>query len=279
MASITNVWRTFGGYVKKITHHSKITNTPMTFQVFLPSLSEKKQVPALYWLSGLTCNEDNFIHKAGAFKSAEKAGVALICPDTSPRGAGIEGEDEDWDFGTGAGFYVNATEPAWRKHYRMYDYVTKELQEVCEKELPINDARSIFGHSMGGHGALICFLKNPDMYRSVSAFAPICNPTMCDWGKKAFTGYLGSDKQTWKEYDATHLLNTYKGPKSTILIDQGADDNFLTGQLLPENFANVAKEVNHPIKLRMQDGYDHSYFFIASFVEDHIQHHSKALNN
>lgn len=250
----------------------------MTFQVFLPSVSEKKRVPALYWLSGLTCNEDNFIHKAGVFKSAEKAGMAVICPDTSPRGAGIEGEDEGWDFGSGAGFYVNATEPVWCEHYRMYDYVTKELPEICEGELPITDMRSISGHSMGGHGALICFLKNPSMYCSVSAFSPICNPTMCDWGKKAFTGYLGPEKENWKEYDATHLLSSYKGPKSKILIDQGADDEFLTvGQLLPENFARVAKEVNHPVELRMQDGYDHSYFFIASFVEDHIQHHNQAL--
>lgn len=250
----------------------------MTFQIFLPSISAKQRVPSLYWLSGLTCNEDNFIHKAGVFQSAEKAGIAVICPDTSPRGAGIDGEDENWDFGSGAGFYVNATEPSWREHYKMYDYVTKELPEICENELPITDLRSVSGHSMGGHGALICFLKNPNMYRSVSAFSPICNPAMCDWGKKAFTGYLGPNEEAWKEYDATHLLATYEGPKSTILIDQGADDEFLeVGQLLPDNFVSVAKQVNHPVNLRMQNGYDHSYFFIASFIEDHIKHHNHAL--
>mmetsp|Transcript_4061 Transcript_4061/g.7843 ORF Transcript_4061/g.7843 Transcript_4061/m.7843 type:complete len:288 (-) Transcript_4061:194-1057(-) len=269
--------RCFGGFVKKFSHDSAVTKTSMKFSVFLPPQAEHTKVPALYWLSGLTCNEDNFIQKAGACKYAAKEGIALICPDTSPRGTDIEGEHDGWDFGSGAGFYVNATEEKWKDNYNMYDYVTKELISLAEADLPITNVRSVFGHSMGGHGALICYLKNPGLYKSVSAFAPICNPVNCPWGLKAFSGYLGENKEDWKAYDATELVAS-AGVKDAILIDQGADDNFYTGkQLLPENFVAACKQAGTPLTYRLQPGYDHSYWFIQSFVEDHITFHAQAL--
>lgn len=270
--------RCFGGLVKKFEHASTSTKTPMKVSVFLPPQAEKGKVPALYWLSGLTCTEDNFIQKAGACKMAAQEGIALICPDTSPRGCNIEGEEDGWDFGTGAGFYVNATEDKWKTNYNMYDYVTKELVGLMEAELPLTTSRSVFGHSMGGHGALITYLKNPGNYKSVSAFAPICNPVECPWGLKAFSGYLGENKEDWKAYDATELMSSYTGPKGAILIDQGLEDGFYKDkQLLPENFASSCEKNQVPLELRMQAGYDHSYWFIQSFVEDHILFHSKAL--
>lgn len=269
--------RCFGGFVKKFEHASTSVNTPMKVSVFLPPQAEEGKVPALYWLSGLTCTEDNFIQKAGACKYAAEQGIALICPDTSPRGAGVEGEDDGWDFGTGAGFYVTATEPKWSKNYNMYDYVTKELVGLMESELPISSTRSISGHSMGGHGALTCFLKNPGHYKSVSAFSPICNPINCPWGVKAFTGYLGDNKENWKAYDATELVAEHKGD-AAILIDQGSDDGFYKDkQLLTENFSAAAEKKGLKPTVRMQEGYDHSYYFIQSFVEDHINFHAKYL--
>lgn len=269
----------FGGWVKKFSHESSSTKTLMKVSVFLPPQAETGKVPALYYLAGLTCNEDNFMQKAGACKYAAEHGIALICPDTSPRGLQLADEHKDWDFGSGAGFYLKATNEPWAENYNMYDYVTKELPALVEKELPLSDKRSITGHSMGGHGALSLFLKNPGMYSSVSAFAPICNPCKCPWGQKAFAGYLGADTEAWKAYDATELIATFSGPKSEILVDQGLADGFLDKQqLLPENLVAAAKAANHPVQLRMHEDYDHSYNFIQSFVQDHIEHHAKALN-
>mmetsp|Transcript_10000 Transcript_10000/g.11482 ORF Transcript_10000/g.11482 Transcript_10000/m.11482 type:complete len:283 (+) Transcript_10000:141-989(+) len=270
----------FGGWVKQFKHASSSTQTEMTFSVFLPKESETSKVPVLYYLSGLTCTDENFTTKAGAQRAAAEAGVALVAPDTSPRGAGVEGEDDGWDFGTGAGFYVNATTPKFSKNYNMYEYVTSELPGLVSKELPIDDSRkSVFGHSMGGHGALICALKNPGMYRSASAFSPICHPSNCPWGEKAFTGYLGEDKSTWAAYDATALASLYSGPKLDILCDQGVDDQFYKDkQLLPEDLVASCKSNDKvQLEMRMQDGYDHSYYFIATFVEDHIKFHAKHM--
>jgi len=273
--------KAFGGWVKQFRHASKSTKTDMTFSVFLPSQSETAKVPVLYFLSGLTCTDENFITKAGAQRVAAQLGIALVAPDTSPRGANIEGEDESYDFGSGAGFYLNATTPKWSTNYNMYDYITSELPELIDAELPIDGSRkSVFGHSMGGHGALICALKNPGMYKSCSAFSPICNPTQCPWGEKAFTGYLGDDKEAWKEYDATELAAAYAGDKLPVLCDQGlADEFYEKKQLLPERFIEAAKpNANLDVDFRMQPDYDHSYFFISTFIEDHIQFHAKHLN-
>jgi S-formylglutathione hydrolase len=272
----------FGGLQKVFEHDSSELKCRMRFGVYLPPQVESEKVPVLYWLSGLTCTEQNFVTKAGAQRVASSLGLLLVAPDTSPRGCNIEGEDESWDFGTGAGFYVNATEEKWKNNYRMYSYVTSELPELIRTNFNVvPDKQSIFGHSMGGHGALICALKNPGAYRSVSAFAPICNPVNCPWGQKAFSGYLGPDREQWKAWDATELVKNYKGPNfSYILIDQGKADSFLSaGQLLPENFVANAKEAGVPVILRMQEDYDHSYYFIASFVEDHIRHHAAALKS
>jgi len=268
-----------GGQLHKFEHTSSVLGgLPAKFSVFLPPTAEVRNFPVLFFLSGLTCNEDNFITKAGAVPFAARHNIALICPDTSPRGAGAPGEDDAYDFGTGAGFYVNATTPDFQKHYRMYDYINSELFDLVHAEFNTTKATSIFGHSMGGHGALISYLKNPGKYASVSAFSPICNPTQCPWGEKAFSGYLGEDREAWKAYDATELMKAYDGPKGEILIDQGVADNFYPAkQLLPENFETVCKEKGHPLNLRMQEGYDHSYWFIQTFCEDHIIFHSKAL--
>ncbi|XP_070538674.1 S-formylglutathione hydrolase-like [Ptychodera flava] len=280
MAAITQVSsnKMFGGLQKVYSHESAECKCKMTFGVYLPPAAETDKCPVLYWLSGLTCTEQNFVTKAGAQRVAAELGIIVVAPDTSPRGCNIEGEDESYDFGSGAGFYVDATEEKWKTNYRMYSYVTKELPEIINKNFPTKpESASIFGHSMGGHGALICAFKNPGKYKSVSAFAPICNPVVCPWGQKAFTGYLGSNQETWKEHDATHLVAKYNGPILDILIDQGKDDNFLAGQLFPENFVSACRENKVPVVLRMQEGYDHSYFFIATFVEDHIRHHAKYL--
>ena len=276
-----SVVRSFGGYQKVFEHASTVLKCTMKFAVYLPSKSETEKVPVLYWLSGLTCTEQNFITKAGAQKYAEQYGIAIVAPDTSPRGCNIEGEEDSWDFGTGAGFYVDATEAKWKTNYNMFSYVTSELPSLVQANFPvIPDKQSIFGHSMGGHGALICALKNPGKYKSVSAFAPICNPVNCPWGQKAFSGYLGSNREAWKDWDATELVRKYQGPPLPyILIDQGKEDSFLAqSQLLPENFVEACREAKVPVMLRMQEGYDHSYYFIASFVEDHIKQHAEALN-
>jgi len=269
-----------GGLVQRFQHNSDALSCEMKFSVFLPPQAQEGQkVPVVYFLSGLTCTDENFITKAGAQRAAAKHGLALICPDTSPRGVEIEGADASWDFGFGAGFYVNATEPKWAKHFRMYDYVTKELPQLVNANFPVDGSRvSVFGHSMGGHGALICALKNPGLYKSVSAFAPICHPVDCPWGLKAFSGYLGENKDAWKEYDATHLVQSYSGPALDILIDQGSDDKFLKEQLKPEDFEAAAKGTSHKVQVRMQEGYDHSYYFISTFIEDHLAHHAAHLN-
>lgn len=275
----------FGGSVGFFTHDSTETKTPMNFSVYLPpkAIGEKPlQCPVVYWLSGLTCTDENFITKAGAQKVAAELGLVLVCPDTSPRGCHIEGEDDSYDFGSGAGFYVDATEAKWSTNYRMYSYITKELPQLVESNFPIiAGSRSIFGHSMGGHGSLVCALRNPGFYKTVSAFAPICNPVNCAWGIKAFTGYLGGDAEKWKEYDSCELAASYSGPKLSILSDQGSEDNFLKqGQLLPENLvAACAGNENIELVSREQKDYDHSYYFIATFVEEHLRHHSNVLNN
>jgi S-formylglutathione hydrolase len=268
----------FGGYLNRYEHESKSCSCNMTFSVYLPPQATTAKVPVLYWLSGLTCTDDNARTKAGMQRYAAEQGIALVFPDTSPRGDEVTDEVDRYDLGKGAGFYVNATQAPWNKHYRMYEYVTHELPELIEDSLPIlADAKSISGHSMGGHGALICALKNPDSYRSVSAFSPICHPSECDWGKGCFTAYLGDDSKCWLEYDATLLVNSGAKVKD-ILIDQGVADEFYDeGQLLPEGFQMACDAAGQKLTLRMQDGYDHSYHFICTFIGEHIAYHAAAL--
>ena len=266
----------------------------MKFAVYQPPQAKLGPVPVLYFLSGLTCTEENFMIKAGAQRYAAEHGMMLVAPDTSPRQTGIPGEDEDWDFGSGAGFYVDATAEPWSRHYRMYSYVVKELPQVVAANFPMRgDRQGICGHSMGGHGALICALKNPTQYRSVSAFAPIAAPSQCSWGQKALTGYLGPDQHHWHAYDASLLVKERSHPSGsdgdkgeskstplfpTILIDQGAADPFLAeNQLLPDYFEEACMAAGQPLTLRTHPGYDHSYYFIATFIGDHIQHHAEAL--
>ena len=266
-----------GGYLNRYQHESETCHCSMTLSVYLPPLAEKQKVPALYWLSGLTCTDDNVRTKAGAQRYAAEHGIALIMPDTSPRGDEVADEAERYDLGKGAGFYVNATQQPWAGHYQMYDYVTRELPALLEAELPlIPGLKSISGHSMGGHGALICALKEEGAYRSVSAFAPICHPVNCGWGEGCFGAYLGDDQQSWKQYDATELV---KGGAASIplLIDQGTADEFLADQLYPEALVEACKARDFPITLRRQEGYDHSYHFIASFIGEHIAYHAEAL--
>lgn len=268
----------FGGYLNRYTHDSESCHCEMTFSVYLPPQAASGDVPALYWLSGLTCNDDNARVKAGAQRYAAEHGIAMIFPDTSPRGDDVADEVDRYDLGKGAGFYLNATQAPWAKHYQMYDYITQELPALLEKNLPlIAGVKSVSGHSMGGHGALICALKNPDAYKSVSAFSPICNPINCAWGQGCFDAYLGDDTNLWQAYDATALVDA--GAKvSDILIDQGTADEFYDDrQLLPENFKAACEIEGQPLTLRMQEGYDHSYHFIASFIGDHIAYHAKAL--
>ncbi|KAI3890325.1 hypothetical protein MKX03_028880 [Papaver bracteatum] len=270
----------FGGYNKRYKHFSPTLGCSMTFHIYFPpSPSPSHKFPVLYWLSGLTCSDENFIVKSGAQRAASSEGVALIAPDTSPRGLGVEGEADSWDFGVGAGFYLNATQEKW-KNWRMYDYVVKELPKVLSENFEqIDTSRaSISGHSMGGHGALTIYLKNLDKYKSVSAFAPIVNPINCPWGRKAFSNYLGDEKSDWEEYDATCLISKYNNVLATILIDQGEADKFLHDQLLAHKFEEACRKVNVPLLLRLQPGYDHSYYFISTFIDDHIRHHAQALS-
>tara|TARA_R110001599_G_scaffold159240_8_gene346585 strand:- start:155 stop:994 length:840 start_codon:yes stop_codon:yes gene_type:complete len=267
----------FGGTQGFYKHTSSETGSEMRFAVYQPPHAKAGKVPVLYYLAGLTCNEETATIKAGAQRYAAEHGLMLVMPDTSPRDVGLPGEEEDWDFGTGAGFYLDAVKEPWAGAYRMYSYVTDELRLLIDGEFNVDVHRvGIFGHSMGGHGALTIALKNPEIYKSVSAFAPISSPMQCPWGEKVFLGYLGTDKASWSEYDATELVKHGKRT-SHILIDQGGADQFLNEQLKPEIFEGVCKEEGQPLTLRMQDGYDHSYYFIQTFMEDHIRHHATLL--
>ena len=265
----------FGGWQDVYRHRSAVLDCDMRFAVYLPPQAAKGPVPVLYWLSGLTCTEQNFITKAGAQRYAAEQGVALVAPDTSPRGDDVA-DDDGYDLGKGAGFYVNATTTPWSRHYRMYDYVVHELPELVEAQLPVTDMRAISGHSMGGHGALIIALKNPGRYRSASAFSPIVAPSHVPWGKKALSTYLGDDIEAWKAYDATELVKTVRA-RLPLLIDQGDADEFLHTQLQPDLFKVAADAAAHPVILRMQPGYDHSYYFVASFIGEHVAYHATAL--
>ena len=265
----------FGGWQDVYAHASSALGCTMRFAIYLPPQAADGPVPALYWLSGLTCNEQNFITKAGAQRYAAEHGIAIVCPDTSPRGEGVA-DAEGYDLGQGAGFYVNATQAPWAAHYRMQDYVVDELPALVEANFPVTDARAISGHSMGGHGALVAALRNPGRYRSVSAFSPIVAPSRVPWGQKAFAAYLGEDRAAWADYDAVELL-AQASDRRPILVDQGDADEFLAGQLQPWRLQAAADATGHPLTLRMQPGYDHSYYFIASFIGEHIAHHAAAL--
>lgn len=268
--------RCFDGRQLRYQHDSKVLNCRMQFSVFLPPRAEVRPVPVLYWLSGLTCTDENFSSKAGAQRIASELGIALVIPDTSPRGEGVA-DDPAYDLGCGAGFYVNATEQPWAAHYQMYDYILNELPTLVESKLPLTGKRAIAGHSMGGHGALVLALRNPERFTSVSAFSPISHPMNCPWGQKAFTAYLGADEQRWAEYDAYVLLKKL-GSSLPMLVDQGDADNFLADQLKPHMLVDAANAVNANLNVRMQHGYDHSYYFIASFIEDHLRFHANYLN-
>lgn len=277
-AELLSCARCFGGEQRRYRHRASTLNCDMTFSVFLPPMAEGEQVPVLYFLSGLTCTDENVVQKAGAQQFAAEYGVAIVAPDTSPRGEGVPDDPEGaYDLGLGAGFYVNATEQPWTEHYQMYDYVVDELPAVVAASCPIDTERAaITGHSMGGHGALTIGLSNPHNYRSISAFAPICAPTHVPWGKKALGNYLGSDRKAWQAYDSCELISIAKEHRP-ILVDQGSADNFLKEQLMTSLLLDASINANYPITLRMQAGYDHSYFFIASFIEDHLAFHAEYL--
>ncbi|RJG00689.1 S-formylglutathione hydrolase [Noviherbaspirillum sedimenti] len=265
-----------GGWQDVYRHDSSVLNCTMNFAVYLPPQAAQQKLPVLYWLSGLTCSEQNFITKAGAQRYAAEHGVILVVPDTSPRGDAVADADA-YDLGKGAGFYLNATQAPWDRHYRMYDYVVEELPALVEAHFPVTAARAISGHSMGGHGALVIALKNPGRYRSVSAFAPIVAPSRVPWGEKAFTAYLGEDRAAWQAYDASELIGAAQ-ERLPLLIDQGDADEFLDDQLKPQLLQAAADAAVYPLTLRLQRGYDHSYYFIASFIGEHIAHHARALH-
>jgi S-formylglutathione hydrolase len=274
--------RQFDGSTSYYRHHSQACDAVMKFSVFLPPQAlgpGATKLPVLYWLSGLTCTEETFmIEGGGAQAYAKEHGIILVAPDTSPRGTGIPGEDESYDLGSGASFYVNATEPGWSKHYRMDSYVTQELREVIEAEFPADSRRqSIFGHSMGGHGALVLGLRNPGQYRSISAFAPICAPSRCPWGLKAFTAYLGPRREAWAQYDATELLKKAQSPTPPILVDQGLSDEFFETELFTAELEKAVQSTGYPATIRRHAEYDHSYYFISTFIEEHFAFHAKAL--
>jgi S-formylglutathione hydrolase len=270
--------KNFGGLQQRYRHDSAVLNCSMHFSIYLPPQAESgAPLPVLYWLSGLTCTDETFMHKAGAQRLAAELGLVLVTPDTSPRGPNVPDDvDGAWDFGLGAGFYLNATQAPWAEHYQMHDYVVHELPALIEAHFAVSQRRGISGHSMGGHGALVCALRNPGRYQSVSAFAPICNPSHCPWGEKAFSGYLGGDRDVWREWDACALL-AGASEQLPILIDQGAADQFLSTQLQAEILQEQAHLYAYPLQLRMEAGYDHSYYFIASFIDDHLRHHAAAL--
>ncbi len=266
----------FGGWQDVYRHRSQVLDCDMTVGVYYPPQAAHGPCPVLYWLSGLTCTEQNFITKAGAQRYAAEHGIILVAPDTSPRGDDVPDAD-GYDLGKGAGFYLNATREPWARHYRMYDYIVEELPAWVEADPVASDVRAIAGHSMGGHGALVAALRNPGRYRSVSAFSPIVAPSKVPWGEKAFTAYLGEDREAWKEWDACELLKTAP-EKLPLLVDQGGDDEFLDTQLRPQLLQAAAVAAGHPLQLRMRPGYDHSYYFIASFIGEHIAHHAAALH-
>jgi S-formylglutathione hydrolase len=272
-----SVNKSFDGWHKQYSHYSQTLNCTMRFAIYLPpQASNGQKVPVLYWLSGLTCTDENFMQKAGAQRLAAELGVAIVAPDTSPRGEGVA-DDDGYDLGQGAGFYVNATQAPWNRHYHMYDYVVNELPELIESTFPVSAKRSIAGHSMGGHGALTIAMLNPTRYSSVSAFSPVSNPMNCPWGQKAFTAYLGKDKEAWRKHDASELMRqaTQFVP---AMVDQGESDNFLTDQLKPEVLEAAAKVSSYPLELHLREGYDHSYYFIASFIDAHLRFHATHLN-
>ncbi|WP_267383513.1 S-formylglutathione hydrolase [Cyanobacterium sp. uoEpiScrs1] len=278
--TLKSKYQCFGGTVSYYSHQSQCCNHPMNFAVYCPPQAATKPTPVLYYLPGLTCTEENFIIKAGAHQFAAKYGIILVVPDTSPRGTGIAEEDTAWDLGSGAGFYIDAVIEPWKSHYQMYSYVVKELHNLIQDNFNIKDTKvSIFGHSMGGHGALIFALKNPQQYTSVSAFAPVTSPSHCPLGQKVFTAYLGDDKNNWYQYDASELIKKTQ-LKYPILIDQGlADPFYFQKQLLPEKFKEVCECVGQSLILRFHEKYDHSYFMISSFIEDHISYHAMYLNS
>lgn len=269
----------FGGEQRRYKHRSDSLSCDMHFSIYLPPQANAESCPVLYWLSGLTGTDENFVLKAGAQRVAAELGLIIVTADTSPRGDDVpDDEEQAYDFGLGAGFYLNATQSPWDTHYRMYDYITQELPALINANFPVDSARqSVFGHSMGGHGALTIALKNTDKYRSVSAFAPIVSPISCPWGCKALTGYLGDDVSTWQEYDSVSLIRKATSP-IPMLIEQGTDDEFLENQLKPELLLAAAEEAGYPIQFNNREGYDHSYFFIASFVEEHLRFHHSVLN-
>lgn len=274
----------FEGEQRTYSHDSTTLGCEMKFAVYVPPcmLEDKTECPVLYFLSGLTCTHENFVHKSGMQQYAAKYGLLVVTPDTSPRGLNIDGENDSYDFGTGAGFYVDAKQEPWSKNYNMFSYVTQELVELVNTNFSVLPGKKgIFGHSMGGHGALICALKNPGIYQSVSAFAPISNPIECPWGQKAFKGYLGDDQESWKQWDATHLATTYAGIPLELFIDQGSEDDFLKQkQLLPDNLLNAAAANDHLQTIyKLRTGYDHGYYYIATFVSEHMAYHAKLLNN
>ena len=281
MLELISAHACYGGEQRIYRHDSQTIGLAMRFSVYLPpqALQPNANVPALFYLAGLTCTEETFPTKAGAQRFAAQHGIALIAPDTSPRGAGVPGESAAWDFGVGAGFYVDATQQPWATHYRMYSYVRDELRETVLANLPLDGARlGIFGHSMGGHGALMLALRNPEIYRSVSAFAPIAAPSRCPWGVKALSGYLGEDREAWKQYDASELVaQASRKFKEGILVDQGLADQFLAEQLNPDVFEAACETAGQPLTLRRHAGYDHGYYFISTFIEDHLAHHAKVL--
>ncbi len=269
----------FGGVQKRYQHTSTLLDCEMHFSVYLPPAAIEGPVPVIYWLSGLTCTDENFVQKAGAQRYAAEHGVALVVPDTSPRGEHVQDDVEGaWDFGKGAGFYVNATERPWVHHYQMFDYVSRELPDLINAHFPVKTERSsIMGHSMGGHGALVVALRNTDHYASVSAFAPIVAPSEVPWGQKAFTQYLGENRDDWAEYDTVHLIGRaeYQLP---MLVDQGLADSFMEEQLRPDLLEAACNDAEYPITLKRREGYDHSYFYIATFIEEHIAFHARHLS-
>lgn len=269
--------RMFDGWHKKYQHQAASLNCDMTFSIYLPpQVEEGESVPVVYWLSGLTCNDDNFSHKAGAQRWAAELGIALVIPDTSPRGEGVADDpDGAYDMGLGAGFYINATQAPWQQHYQMYDYITQELPDLIESHFQVTQQRAISGHSMGGHGALIIGLKNAERYSSISAFSPIVNPSVCPWGEKVFSHYLGDDQSTWQQYDSVALIQAGLGKGVAMRIDQGTEDTFLKEQLLTGNFIEACQDKDLTAEVNLCEGYDHSYFFIASFIEQHLRFHAQ----